>query len=107
SLNRIARRRGGVFPSRPVPFLDPQESMSPTSPVPERIDLSRADQPRDVVHRAVACLAQGGIIAVATESVHGLSASALRPGAVARLRQIQGLESSCPLTLLLGEPGEG
>jgi protein-tyrosine phosphatase len=80
--------------------------MSQTSPLPERIDLSRADDPRDVVHRAVACLAQGGIIAVATETVYGLSASALRPGAVARLRQIQGLGSSCPLTLLLREPGE-
>jgi protein-tyrosine phosphatase len=80
--------------------------MSETPPVPERIDLSRADDPRDVVHRAVACLAQGGIIAVATETVYGLSASVLRPEAVARLRQIQGLESSCPLTLLLRGPGE-
>jgi protein-tyrosine phosphatase len=43
---------------------------------------------------------------VATETVYGLSASALRPGAVSRLRQIQGLGSSCPLTLLLREPGE-
>jgi protein-tyrosine phosphatase len=80
--------------------------MSQTSPVPERIDLSRADDPRDVVHRAVACLAQGGIIAVATESVCGLSASALRPGPVARLRQIHGPAPSSPLTLLLREPGE-
>jgi protein-tyrosine phosphatase len=80
--------------------------MSETPHLPERIDLSRADDPRDVVHRAVACLAQGGIIAVATETVYGLSASALRPAAVARLRQIQGLGSSCPLTVLLREPGE-
>jgi protein-tyrosine phosphatase len=54
----------------------------------------------------VACLAQGGIIAVATETVYGLSASVLRPEAVSRLRQIQGLDSSCPLTLLLRGPGE-
>ena len=46
--------------------------MSETPPLPERIDLSQADDPRDVVHRAVACLAQGGIIGMATETVYGL-----------------------------------
>src|SRR3954449_2227635 len=77
---------------------------SPTQP--ERIDLSLADDPRDVVHRAVACLAQGGIIGLATETVYGLAACALRPAAVARLRQIQELDASSALTLLLREPGE-
>jgi protein-tyrosine phosphatase len=77
---------------------------SPT--LPERIDLSQADDPRDVIHRAVACLAQGGIIGLATETVYGLAASALRPPAVSRLRRIQGLDASCPLTLLLREAGE-
>src|SRR4051794_32848395 len=80
--------------------------MSETLPLPERIDLSQADDPRDVVHRAVACLAQGGIVGLATETVYGLSASALRPAAVARLREIQALKANCPLTLLLREPGE-
>ena len=77
---------------------------SPT--LPERIDLSQAEDPRDVVHRAVACLAQGGIIGLATETVYGLTASALRPAAVSRLRQIQELDASYPLTLLLRESGE-
>ena len=80
--------------------------MSETSPMPERIDLSQADDPRDVVHRAVACLAQGGIIGMATETVYGLSASALRARAVARLRELLGLVPSHPVTLLLREPGE-
>jgi protein-tyrosine phosphatase len=74
--------------------------------MPERIDLSQADDPRDVVHRAVACLAQGGIIGMATETVYGLSASALRASAVARLRDLLGLKPSHPVTLLLREPGE-
>src|SRR3954468_11956153 len=80
--------------------------MAESPPLPERIDLSQADDPRDVVHRAVACLAQGGIVGLATETVYGLAASALRPAAVARLRQIQELDTSCPLTMLLREPGE-
>jgi L-threonylcarbamoyladenylate synthase len=80
--------------------------MSDLSPMPERIDLSQADDPRDVVHRAVACLAQGGIVGMATETVYGLSASALRASAVSRLRDLLGLEASHPVTLLLREPGE-
>jgi protein-tyrosine phosphatase len=80
--------------------------MAETPSLPERIDLLQADDPRDVVHRAVACLAQGGIVGMATETVYGLTASALRPAAVLRLRQVQGLDPACPLTLLLREPGE-
>jgi L-threonylcarbamoyladenylate synthase len=74
--------------------------------LPERIDLVHTDDPRDVVHRAVACLAQGGIVGLATETVYGLAASALRPEAVAELRRIQALDVSSPLTLLLRDPGE-
>src|SRR3954469_12196976 len=80
--------------------------MSETPTLPERIDLSQADDPRDVVHRAVACLAQGGIIGLATETVYGLTVCALCPTAVLRLRRVQELDPSCPLTLLLREAGE-
>jgi L-threonylcarbamoyladenylate synthase len=52
---------------------------------PERIDLSKADDPRDVVHRAVACLVQGGVVGLPTEVGFSLAAGALQPGAVARL----------------------
>ena len=56
----------------------------------ERIDLSRADDPRDVVHRAVACLAQGGVVGLPTESSYGVVAGALHPSAIARLRSLAG-----------------
>jgi len=72
----------------------------------ERIDLSQADDPRDVVHRAVACLAQGGIVGLSTESAYGLAASALHPAAVTRLREFKGPDVPSPLTLLLRGPVE-
>ena len=70
------------------------------------IDVSRVDDVRDVVHRAVACLAQGGVVGLATETVYALVACALRPEAVARVRAIRGALVSRPLTLLLKGPEE-
>jgi L-threonylcarbamoyladenylate synthase len=67
----------------------------------ERIDLSRADDPRDVVHRAVACLAQGGVVGLSTETVYGLAVNALSSEAVARLRALKALDPTSLLTLLL------
>ena len=75
--------------------------MTELLPRPERIDLARADDPRDVVHRTVACLAQGGVVGFSTESVHGLAASALQPAAVAEIRRAKGLDPLAPLTLLI------
>lgn len=78
----------------------------------ERIDLSRADDPRDVVHRAVACLAQGGVVGLPTESAYGIAASALHAPAVDRLRRVgrRGRSTAAPPdrfpTLLLRGPGE-
>ena len=43
---------------------------------PQWIDVSQADDQRDVIHRAVACLAQGGVVGLATETVYGLVACA-------------------------------
>ncbi len=79
--------------------------MSESLPGPEWIDLARADDPRDVVHRAVACLAQGGTVGLSTETDYGLAASALHPDAVARLRRVE-LDERRPLTLLLRGDGE-
>lgn len=59
--------------------------MSDPNPTPELIELFRADDPRDVVHRAVACLARGGVIALPTETGYALGASALKPEAVGRI----------------------
>ncbi|WP_435006723.1 Sua5/YciO/YrdC/YwlC family protein [Tundrisphaera lichenicola] len=77
--------------------------------MPERIELSRADDPRDVVHKAVACLAQGGVVGLPTEYSYGLAVGAMHPGAVERLRAARGGceigETGRP-TLLLRGPGE-
>ena len=73
--------------------------MSRPCPRPERIELTRADDLRDVVHRAVACLAQGGVVGLPTETAYGLAAGALHPEAVARLRGLKGSDGDRPLTL--------
>jgi protein-tyrosine phosphatase len=70
------------------------------------IDVSQADDLRDVVHRAVACLAQGGVVGLATETVYGLAACALGTRSVARVREMRTLEPSRPLTLLVKGPEE-
>lgn len=49
---------------------------------PERIDLSKAADLRDVVHRAVASLALGEVIGVPTETCYQLAGSALKPTAL-------------------------
>jgi L-threonylcarbamoyladenylate synthase len=80
--------------------------MSDEPVLPQWIDVSQADDLRDVVHRAVACLAQGGVVGLATETVYGLAASALKAEAVARVRAFKGSEPARPLTLLLKGPDE-
>src|SRR5579864_2477103 len=73
--------------------------MTSSRPQPERIDLARADDLRDVVHRAVACLAQGGVIGLPTETAYGLAASALHPESVARLRRLKDASKTTPMAL--------
>ena len=73
---------------------------------PQWIDVSQADDLRDVIHRAVACLAQGGVVGLATETVYGLAACALNARSVARVRALRTAEPSRPLTLLLKGPEE-
>lgn len=87
----IARVASGARPAGTM--ARPMTEPSP-SPHPERIDLARADDPRDVVHRAVACLAQGGVVALPTEAGYALAAAALRPGTAARLRAIKGRDAA-------------
>jgi tRNA threonylcarbamoyl adenosine modification protein (Sua5/YciO/YrdC/YwlC family) len=53
------------------------------------VDLQRADDPRDLVHRAVQVLAEGGIIGVPTETVYGLAACGLSESAVERLSELR------------------
>ena len=55
--------------------------MSDAPVMPQWIDVSQVDDVRDVVHRAVACLAQGGVVGLATETVYalGLAQAGSRP----------------------------
>ena len=74
-----------------------------TNPQPlnrvERIDLSRAEDPRDVIHRAVAALAQGERVLVATPGVGGILASAIHPSTMDR--PVPSASSLDPPTILL------
>lgn len=56
--------------------------MSETGPQPttERIDLAAADDVRDIVHRAVACLARGGTVATPCEGGYLILAGAFGEG---------------------------
>jgi protein-tyrosine phosphatase len=77
----------------------------PTSK-PERIDLARVDDLRDAVHRAVACLAQGGVVALPTETAYALAACALHAEAVERISRFKGLARPRTMPLALRGPGE-
>lgn len=68
---------------------------------PVVIDMSRADDPRDGVHRAVQALAEGKVVAIPTETVYGLAASALNEKAVDRLLEIKGRKKGHPLALAI------
>lgn len=76
--------------------------MSETGIRPERLDLLGADDPRDVIHRAVACLAQGGVVAMPSEAGYVLAGGALCVKAVDRLRAA----SDEPLSIVLRSAGE-
>lgn len=65
------------------------------------IDLRHCDDARDVVHQAVACLAHGGVIGLATEAEYMLAASALRTEGLTLLRQLARGPRTGALTLLL------
>jgi len=66
---------------------------------PPVIDFRNADDPRDVVHRAVQALAEGKLVAFPTETVYGLAASALSESAVDRLSKIKDRKAGQPFTL--------
>ena len=65
------------------------------------IDIRNAEDARDVVHRAVQALAEGQLVALPTETVYGLAASACRPDAVERLINVKGRGPAQPLTLAI------
>ena len=63
------------------------------------IDLQRAEDPRDIVHRAVQALAEGHPIVLPTETVYGLAAGALSADAVQQLIELKGRSKSAPLAI--------
>ncbi len=73
---------------------------------PVVIDLRSAEDRRDVVHRAVQALAEGGVVAFPTETVYGLAASALDEDAVCRLIQSKDRKAAKPLTLAIKSADE-
>ena len=65
------------------------------------INAKQAEDPRDVIHRAVAALSAGQILALPTETVYGLAASALNEAAVKRLYSIKDRDPRLPLALAI------
>lgn len=65
------------------------------------IDIRKADDARDVVHRAVQALAEGQLVAFPTETVYGIGASACRADAVERLVALKGNRGGAPFTLAI------
>jgi tRNA threonylcarbamoyl adenosine modification protein (Sua5/YciO/YrdC/YwlC family) len=66
---------------------------------PVVINLRKADDSRDVVHRAVQTLAEGKLVVFPTETVYGLAASARRRDAIDRIYTAKGRDEKTPLTL--------
>ena len=73
---------------------------------PAIIDVRKAEDWRDVVHRAVQALVEGRIVAFPTETVYGLAASALNEDAVGRLLEVKSRQWGHPLTLAIKSPEE-
>jgi len=73
---------------------------------PVVIDLRSADDRRDVVHRAVQSLAEGGLVAFPTETVYGVAACALQEGAVERLMACKDRTAAKPLALAIKSADE-
>jgi tRNA threonylcarbamoyl adenosine modification protein (Sua5/YciO/YrdC/YwlC family) len=68
---------------------------------PVVIDIRSADDSRDVVHRAVQALAEGKLVALPTETVYGLAASALNADAVGKLVKLKERAAGKALTLAI------
>ncbi|MEN1681330.1 MAG: Sua5/YciO/YrdC/YwlC family protein [Planctomycetota bacterium] len=68
------------------------------------IDVAKAEDVRDVVHRAVQALVEGEIIGLPTETVYGLGASACHGAAIERLAEAKGQGSDAVFALAIKGP---
>jgi len=66
---------------------------------PVVIRLSDTEDLRDVVHRTVEALSAGKVVAIPTETVYGLAASAFQPEAVKKVFAIKGRPANAPLAI--------
>jgi protein-tyrosine phosphatase len=64
---------------------------------PVVIKIEDAPDVRDVIHHTVEAISSGKVVAIPTETVYGLAASALVPGAVERIAEITAGDSSSPI----------
>jgi tRNA threonylcarbamoyl adenosine modification protein (Sua5/YciO/YrdC/YwlC family) len=87
-----------------VPAPDPVTPTPVTAPV---IPVAPSTPEADVVHRAVAALAAGGVIAFPTDTLYGLGCEFGRTEAIERIQKMRGFDGrKRPLTLLLPDIGE-
>jgi len=70
------------------------------------IDVRRAEDVRDVIHRSVQALAEGKLVGFPTETVYGLAASALDAAAVRRLAKVKQRGAQHPLALAVKSADE-
>ncbi|MCH8830191.1 MAG: Sua5/YciO/YrdC/YwlC family protein [Planctomycetes bacterium] len=70
----------------------------------EIVDIHHTDADRDVIHRAVAVLSEGGLVGLPTETNYALAAHALKTDAVERLSSLENPSSrERPILLLKSE----
>jgi tRNA threonylcarbamoyl adenosine modification protein (Sua5/YciO/YrdC/YwlC family) len=75
--------------------------------MPLMIDLRSAEDTRDCIHRAVQALCEGKLVALPTETVYALVASALDESAIARLLEAKRrISGQPPLTLAIKSADE-
>lgn len=74
--------------------------------MPVVIDVNAAEDPRDLVHRAVQALAEGKLVAFPTDTLYCVAASATHPSAVARLATIGESQTPRELTLAIKSADE-
>jgi len=68
---------------------------------PHVIDLRQAEDRRDVVHRAVQTLVEGGLVVFPTETVYGVGASARSAAGVEKIFAAKGRSHEAPLALAI------
>lgn len=66
---------------------------------PVIVNLAKTDDVRDVIHRAVQALAEGELVALPTETVYGVAASALSERGVDRLAEFKNRPDDAPFAL--------